>query len=198
VSAYHCMRLLPHAVPATLYIYILAPLIPLCVHECVIIPLYAAAWACSSSCKLLGLPHAWRRYLSLSINVASYHYIRVLAAGLFVGYFGIQYRQTSWTAVYFATLQASALSLLALRAQKVQILTPEALQLFSEKSKAVIPKDYVMLQNLTVVCVCVCVCVRAFCLHACVAFLRTSTCMLGSACRHSNSAYLRAYGRAVL
>lgn len=46
--------------------------------------------------------------------------------GLFTGYFGIQYRQTSWTAAYFATLQ-----------------------LFSEKSKAVIPKDYVTLQNLT-------------------------------------------------
>jgi hypothetical protein len=129
--------------------------------------------------------------------VASYHYIRVLAAGLFVGYFGIQYRQTSWTAVYFATLQASSLSFLALLAQKVQILTPEALQLFSEKSKAVIPKEYVMLQNLTVVCVCVCVCLPA-CLPACVCgifprnfkdfqktkslpqkFSRTSTCMLG-------------------
>jgi len=46
--------------------------------------------------------------------------------GLFTGYFGIQYRQTSWTAAYFATLQ-----------------------LFSEQSKAVIPKDMVMLQNLT-------------------------------------------------
>jgi len=46
--------------------------------------------------------------------------------GLFTGYFGIQYRQTSWTAAYFATLQ-----------------------LFSEKSKLVIPKDYVTLQNLT-------------------------------------------------
>ena len=107
----------PHAtVPANLYIYVLAPLIPLCIHDCVLIPLYAAAWACSDSCKLLGLPHAWRRYLPLSINVASYRYIRVLAAGLFVGYFGIQYRQTSWTAAYFATLQASTLSLLALLA----------------------------------------------------------------------------------
>merc|ERR1712216_40333 len=46
--------------------------------------------------------------------------------GLFTGYFGIQYRQTSWTAAYFATLQ-----------------------LFSEKSRAVIPKEYVTLQNLT-------------------------------------------------
>ena len=26
-------------------------------------------------------------------------------SGLFVGYFGIQYRQTSWTAAYFGTLQ---------------------------------------------------------------------------------------------
>ena len=109
----------------------------------------------------------------------------MLAPGLFVGYFGIQYRQTSWTAVYFATLQASSLSLLALLAQKVQILTPEALQLFSEKSKAVIPKDYVMLQNLTVLCVCayVCACVP---LPACMCVWhlskknsRTSTCMLG-------------------
>jgi len=46
--------------------------------------------------------------------------------GLFTGYFGIQYRQTSWTAAYFATLQ-----------------------LFQEQSKVFIPKDYVTLQNLT-------------------------------------------------
>jgi hypothetical protein len=173
VSSYICAtcraveRLLGHAVPANLYIYVLTTLIRICVRECVLMPLYAAAWACSSCCKLLGLPHTRRRYIPLSINVASYHYIRVLAAGLFVGYVGIQYRQTSWTAAYFATLQASSLSLLALLAQKVQILTPEALQLFSEKSKAVIPKDWVMCQNLAVVCVCVYVCVRA-CVPACV------------------------------
>ncbi|EKX52218.1 hypothetical protein GUITHDRAFT_84771 [Guillardia theta CCMP2712] len=45
--------------------------------------------------------------------------------GLFIGYFGIQYRQTSWTAAYFASLQY-----------------------FSEQSKAVLPADWKMTQNL--------------------------------------------------
>jgi len=46
--------------------------------------------------------------------------------GLFIGYFGIQYRQTSWTAAYFASLK-----------------------FFQDQSKAVIPADWKMLQNLT-------------------------------------------------
>jgi len=45
--------------------------------------------------------------------------------GLFIGYFGIQYRQTSWTAAYFASLK-----------------------FFSDQTKTVIPNDYQMLQNL--------------------------------------------------
>lgn len=45
--------------------------------------------------------------------------------GLFIGYFGIQYRQTSWTAAYFATLD-----------------------FFSQQSKAVVPSDWKMTQNL--------------------------------------------------
>mmetsp|Transcript_2448 Transcript_2448/g.5885 ORF Transcript_2448/g.5885 Transcript_2448/m.5885 type:complete len:303 (+) Transcript_2448:40-948(+) len=45
--------------------------------------------------------------------------------GLFIGYFGIQYRQTSWTAAYFASLGT-----------------------FSEQSKLVLPADWKMMQNL--------------------------------------------------
>jgi solute carrier family 25 2-oxodicarboxylate transporter 21 len=45
--------------------------------------------------------------------------------GLFIGYFGIQYRQTSWTAAYFATLQ-----------------------FFTEGSANVLPADWKMTQNL--------------------------------------------------
>jgi hypothetical protein len=45
--------------------------------------------------------------------------------GLYVGYFGVQYRQTSWTAAYFASLK-----------------------FFSEQSKVLIPEDYKKLQNL--------------------------------------------------
>ena len=45
--------------------------------------------------------------------------------GLFIGYFGIQYRQTSWTAAYFATLSS-----------------------FSKMTKTVIPDDWKMTQNL--------------------------------------------------
>lgn len=45
--------------------------------------------------------------------------------GLFIGYFGIQYRQTSWTAAYFATLSS-----------------------FSKMSKTVVPDDWKMTQNL--------------------------------------------------
>eukprot|EP00286_Rhodomonas_abbreviata_P020067 CAMPEP_0181295364 /NCGR_PEP_ID=MMETSP1101-20121128/4108_1 /TAXON_ID=46948 /ORGANISM="Rhodomonas abbreviata, Strain Caron Lab Isolate" /LENGTH=300 /DNA_ID=CAMNT_0023400111 /DNA_START=18 /DNA_END=920 /DNA_ORIENTATION=- len=45
--------------------------------------------------------------------------------GLFIGYFGIQYRQTSWTAAYFASLK-----------------------FWSDQSKTFIPADYKMCQNL--------------------------------------------------
>jgi solute carrier family 25 2-oxodicarboxylate transporter 21 len=46
--------------------------------------------------------------------------------GLFIGYTGVQYRQTSWTAVYFASLS-----------------------FFQDQSKLVIPKDWKMLQDLS-------------------------------------------------
>lgn len=45
--------------------------------------------------------------------------------GLFIGYFGIQYRQTSWTAAYFASLGT-----------------------FTENTQAVVPADWKMTQNL--------------------------------------------------
>lgn len=45
--------------------------------------------------------------------------------GLYVGYFGVQYRQTSWTAAYFASLK-----------------------FFSEQSRVIIPAEYKKLQNL--------------------------------------------------